>query len=100
MSTKTRYRVQCDCKKCNGKYVEERTRNTHMVLEDYLASKVARFVSGRDNCEKPVHISSKIGHDLMAEVSSSSKKKERQEQEKESTLFDDNYEPEFAAFIP
>ncbi|GBC13883.2 hypothetical protein GLOIN_2v1766804 [Rhizophagus irregularis DAOM 181602=DAOM 197198] len=37
MSTKLRYKVSCDCKECNGKYVDERTRKRHLDLERHLA---------------------------------------------------------------
>src|ERR1044072_6817526 len=43
MSTKTRNKVRCDCKTCNGKLVDERTRNRHAKLENRLASIVLGF---------------------------------------------------------
>jgi len=43
MSTKTRNKVRCDCKTCNGRLVDERTRNRHAELENRLASRVSGF---------------------------------------------------------
>src|SRR3954462_5720995 len=43
MSTKTRNKVRCDCKTCNGRLVDERTRNKHAELENCLASRVSGF---------------------------------------------------------
>ena len=43
MSTKTRKKVQCDCKLCNGKLVGERTRREHAEIESHLASSIPGF---------------------------------------------------------
>ena len=91
MSTKIRNTVSCDCKSCNGKCVEERTRKRHLELEQRLASSVSGFVPSlpRNNCDKQAHIVLEIGHDPIAEGSSSSKKKAEQE---ELISFDSNYD--------
>ena len=54
MSTKIRNTVSCDCKSCNGKCVEERTRKRHLELEQRLASSVSGFVPSLpgNNCDK------------------------------------------------
>lgn len=80
MSTKIRNTVSCDCKLCNGKCVEERTRKTHLALEQRLASSVSGFVPSfpslpGNNCDKQAHTVLEIGHGPIAEGSSSSKKK-------------------------
>ena len=43
MSTKTRNKVRCDCKTCNSRLVDERTRNRHAELKNRLASRVSEF---------------------------------------------------------
>src|SRR5438045_8381741 len=43
MFTKTRNKVRCDCKTCNGRLVDKRTRNRHAELENCLASRVSEF---------------------------------------------------------
>ena len=86
--TKLRNKVPCDCKTCNGKYVEYRTRKSHIELERNLASCISRFL--------PAH-GLKVCHSPIAEGSSRSKEKVEQE---ESTSFDGNYESDFAVFVP
>jgi hypothetical protein len=44
MFTRVRNKVQCYCKVCNGKFVDERTRNRHAELEDSLASSISGFI--------------------------------------------------------
>ena len=101
MSTKIRNTVSCDCKSCNGKCVEERTRKRHLELEQRLASSVSGFVPSLpgNNCDKQAHIVLEIGHDPIAEGSSSSKKKAEQE---ELISFDSNYDydSDFSVFVP
>ncbi|UZO12046.1 uncharacterized protein OCT59_003596 [Rhizophagus irregularis] len=96
MSTKLRYKVSCDCKECNGKYVDERTRKRHLDLERHLASSVSGFVPflPGNNRIKPVHT---VYHSPIVEGSSRSKEMTRQE---ESTSFNNNYESDFAGFVP
>ena len=96
MSTKIRNKIQCNCKVCDGKYVEERTRKRHIELERRLASSVSGFVLflPGNNCDEPAHTALEIGNSLIAEGSSSSKTKA------ESTSFDSNYESDFAIFVP
>src|SRR3954471_17478220 len=57
MSTKLRNLVRCDCKKCNGKYVKDRTRGRHIEKEHFLASTVSGFVPSLpgNNRHKPAH---------------------------------------------
>jgi len=99
MSTKIRNKIQCNCKVCDGKYVEERTRKRHIELERRLASSVSGFVPflPGNNRDEPAHTALEIGNSPIAEGSSSSKKKAEQE---ESTSFDSNYESDFAIFVP
>ena len=98
MSTKIRNKVQCDCKACNGKNVEERTRKRHIELERRLASSISRFIPflPENNRNKPAHTALEIGNSPIAEGSSNSKKKAERE---ESTSFDSNYESDFAVFV-
>ena len=97
MSTKIKNQVICDCKKCNGKCVEERTRKRHIELEHRLASSVSGFVPflPGNNCDKPAHTALEIDHDPIAEGLSSSKKIA----EEKSILVDSNYESDVANFI-
>jgi hypothetical protein len=44
MFKKTRSKVPCDCKECNGKLVDERTRNRHHLIENDLASNISGFI--------------------------------------------------------
>src|SRR5277367_2544527 len=77
MSTKIRNKIQCNCKVCDGKYVEERTRKRHIELERRLASSVSGFVpflSG-NNRDEPAHTALEIGNSPIAEGLSSSKKR-------------------------
>jgi hypothetical protein len=99
MSTKLRNKVPCDCKECNGKRVDERTRKTHIELEHYLASNVSGFVPilPGNNWNKPADTVLEVCHGPIAEGSSRSEKKARQE---ESTSFDSNYESGFVDFVP
>ena len=101
MSTKIRNTVSCDCKSCNGKCVEERTRKRHLELEQRLASSVSGFVPSLpgNNCDKQAHTVLEIGHGPIAEGSSSSKKKAEQE---ELISFDSNYDydSDFSVFVP
>src|SRR5271154_1905887 len=99
MSTKIRNKIQCNCKVCDGKYVEERTRKRHIELERRLASSVFGFVLflPGNNRDDPAHTALEIVNSLIAEGSSSSKKKAEQE---ESTSFDSNCESDFAIFVP
>ena len=98
MSTKIRNKVQCDCKACNGKCVEERTRKRHIELERRLASSVSEFIPflPKNNCDKLAHTALEINSPI-AEGSSNSKKKAERE---ELTSFDSNYESDFAVFVP
>lgn len=41
-STKVRPKVQCHCKKCNGKFVETRTRNRHEMEEKRLQAALSK----------------------------------------------------------
>ncbi|GBB96996.1 hypothetical protein RclHR1_28970001 [Rhizophagus clarus] len=44
MSTRVRDKVPCDCKNCDEKLVDERTRNKHAELERNLASRISGFI--------------------------------------------------------
>jgi len=73
MYTKLRNKVLCDCKTCNGKYVEYRTRKSHIELERNLASCVSRFLPGNSD-NSSAHVL-KVCHSPIAEGSSRSKEK-------------------------
>src|SRR5579859_1154664 len=75
MSTKIRNKVKCDCKECDGKYVEERTRKRHIELERHLASNISGFVPllPNNNCDKLAHIVLEIDDSPIMEGSSSLK---------------------------
>src|SRR2546429_1178988 len=99
MSTKTRKKVRCDCKACNGKLVEERTRNKHVELESRLASSISGFEPANNPfflIPKP-NITLEIDHDPVIE-GSSRKISSKAEQDESRNLFDDNYEPVFVDF--
>ena len=73
MYTKLRNKVPCDCKTCNGKYVEYRTKKSHIELERNLASCVSGFLpENSDNSSAHVL---KVCHSPIAEGSSRSKEK-------------------------
>src|SRR5271170_5806917 len=96
MSTKIRNKIQCNCKVCDGKYVEKRTRKRHIELERRLTSSISEFVPflPGNNRDELAHTALEIGNSPIAEGSSSSKIKA------ESTSFDSNYESDFAIFVP
>ncbi|PKC56613.1 hypothetical protein RhiirA1_473744 [Rhizophagus irregularis] len=96
MSTKLRNKVSCDCKECNGKYVDERTRKRHLDLERHLASSISGFVPFLPGNNR-IKLAYTIYHSPIIEGSSRSKEMTRQE---ESTSFNNNYESDFASFIP
>src|SRR5271169_3334308 len=77
MSTKIRSKIQCNCKVCDGKYVEERTRKRYIELERRLASSVSGFVPflPGNNRDEPAHTALEIGNSPIVEGSSSSKKR-------------------------
>lgn len=99
MTTKVRNKVRCDCKECNGKYVEERTRKRHAELESHLATSVSGFVpflpfSG-NNREESANTTLEISHSPIAE---GSLRKISLAGQEELNLSDDTYEPVFADF--
>ena len=65
--TKLRNKVPCDCKTCNSKYVEYRTRKSHIELERNLASCVSRFLPGNSD-NSSAHVL-KVCHSPIAEGS-------------------------------
>ena len=65
MSTRVRSKVLCYCKACDGKLVDERTRNRHDELEKSLASSISGFILSL--------LSSHIRHSTIAKESGSSK---------------------------
>src|SRR5579859_7300891 len=75
MSTKIRNKVKCDCKECDGKYIEERTRKRHIELECHLASNVSGFVPllSNNNRNKSAHTILEIDDSLIMEGSLSLK---------------------------
>ena len=107
MFTKTRNKVRCNCKTCNGKLVDERTRNKHSELESHLASRISGFEPANNpffsipnsNNPKPTNTTLEIDHDPVIEGSlrkvSSEVKKILIEQDESRNLPDDNYEPVF-----
>jgi hypothetical protein len=99
MYTKLRNQVRCYCKECNGKYVEERTRKTHIDFECRLASSVPGFVPSLpgNNRDKPAHTVLEVCHNPIAEGSSRSKKKAKR---KEEASFDSNNESGFGVVLP
>ncbi len=107
MSTKLRNKVKCECKACNGKLVEERTRNKHTELENRLASNVSGFVPSNPffltnpNPTPYQHIAMEID-DPIIEGSPSRRidnpGSSRMEAESEESSDDNNYEPVAADF--
>jgi hypothetical protein len=98
MSTKIRNKVLCDCKICNGKFVEERTRKSHIELEQRLAYSVSGFVPSLpgNKCDKQAYTAPEIDYSPVAERSSRSKKRI----EEGSISFNSNYMSDFAVFVP
>ncbi|GBB87947.1 hypothetical protein RclHR1_14440006 [Rhizophagus clarus] len=81
MFTKIRNTIPCDCKKCDGKQVEERTKKSHMELEQRLTYSVSSFVPSlpENKFNNQAHTALKIDHhSLIAERLSSSKKRTEQ----------------------
>ena len=80
MFTRAKNKVQCYCKICNGKIVDERTRNHHAKLESHLASSISGFIpslppsrdSLRNNFETTI-----IGYNTVAEGSRKTKMAEQ-----------------------
>lgn len=99
MYTKIRKQVPCDCKKCNGKFVEERTRKSHAELEQRLEFSVSGFVPSLpgNKCNKQSHTTPEIDHGPVVERSSSSKKRTDQEG---PISFDSSYKSDFAVLVP
>jgi hypothetical protein len=105
MSTKTRNKVHCYCKTCDGKLVEERTRNKHAELESRLASSISGFepannpflipnpntISDQRNPKPNTTI--EIDHEVSSRKVSSETK-----QDELKSLSDDNNEPVFVGF--
>src|SRR5437763_17035945 len=55
MSTKLRPKVPCDCKKCNGKLVDTRTRKKHYEEEKQFKSSMKK---GKEKeASSPIHAS-------------------------------------------
>ena len=98
MSTKIKNKVLCDCKICNGKFVEERTRKSHIELEQRLAYSVSSFVPSLpgNKCDKQAYTAPEIDYSPVAERSSRSKKRI----EEGSISFNSNYMSDFAVFVP
>ena len=48
MSTKLRPKVPCDCKKCNGKLVDTRTRKKHYEEEEQFQSSISSIKKGKE----------------------------------------------------
>ena len=48
MSTKLRPKVPCDCKKCNGKQVDTRTRKKHHEKEEQFQSSISSIKKGKE----------------------------------------------------
>ena len=111
MSTKTRKKVSCNCKICNGKLVEERTRKKHAELESHLASNISGFEPANNLIISNTSISSPKAldqHDAMElmdiddpMIESSSRKDANLIEQKESrnSSDNDNYESAFVDFI-
>lgn len=99
MSTRIRNKVPCDCKECTGKFVDERTRKSHINLERGLAHSVSGFVPSFPGykCDKQAYTAPETDHGPVAERSSSSKRRTEQEG---TISFDNNYKSDFAVFVP
>ena len=98
MSTRARDKVQCDCKACNGKLVDARTRNKHAELERNLASRISGFIPSlyrsRDSSYNVE--AANIGYNTVAKESS--KRIRIAEQESRLPEDDNYYEPTSADF--
>src|SRR4051794_34804891 len=111
MSTKTRKKVQCDCKLCNGKLVGERTRREHAEIESRLASSIPGFEPANNLSISNTFISNSNAildqHDVMElmeiddPIIESSRKDINLIEQKESknSSDSDNYEPAFVDFV-
>ena len=98
MFTKVRNTVTCDCKECDSKQVEERTRKSHMKLEQRLVHNIFSFVPSlpENKLNNQAYTAPEIDHGPIAERSSISKKRTKQG----SIPFDSNYRPDSANFVP
>lgn len=111
MSTKTRKKVQCDCKLCNGKLVRERTRREHAGIESRLASSIPGFEPANNLSISNTFISNSNAildqHDVMElmeiddPIIESSRKDVNLIEQKESknSSDSDNHEPAFVDFV-
>ena len=94
MSTIVRNKVQCYCKTCDGKFVDERTRNKHAELERKLASRISGFIPSL-NSSRDLEAAN-IRYNTVAKESS---KRIRTAKQKSRLPEDDNYyEPTSADF--
>lgn len=94
MSTIVRNKVQCYCKTCDGKFVDERTRNKHAELERKLASRISGFIPSL-NSSRDLEAEN-IGYNTVAKESS--KRIRTAEQESRLPEDDNYYEPTSADF--
>src|ERR1700722_10246853 len=98
MSTRVRDKVQCDCKACDGKLVDERTRNKHAELERNLAFRISGFIpSLYRSCDSLHNLEvTNIRYNTVAKESS--KRIRIAEQESRLPEDDNYYEPTLANF--
>ena len=96
MFTRAKNKIQCYCKICNGKFVDERTRNYHAKLKNYLAFNIPGFIpflppshdSSRSNLK-----TANIEYNTIVEGS----RKIKMDEQESRLLEDDNcYEPALA----
>ena len=95
MSTRVRSKVLYYCKTCDGKLVDERTRNRHDELEKSLASSISGFI--------PSLPSSHIRHSTIAKESGPSRTIRAVEQELRLPDDDNYYEltlDDFDQYLP
>ena len=92
MFTRAKNKIQCYCKICNGKFVDERTRNHYAKLENHLASNIFRFVPSLlplcDSSKSNLEVAN-IKYNIVAE---GSRKIKMNEQESRLSENDNCYE--------
>ena len=78
MFTKLRPKVPCDCKKCNGKLVDTRTRKKHHEEEEQFQSSISSIKKGKEKeASSSIHASTSGNRSRFDSVDSSHSSQDR-----------------------